>query len=51
MDARVFNMGTFDVQPSLKCKGTFVGHQVNLLLLALHSTEAILCIFMLNGSV
>ena len=28
MDARVFNMGQFDVQPTLKCKGTFVGHQV-----------------------
>jgi len=27
MDARVFNMGQFDVQPTLKCKGTFVGHQ------------------------
>ena len=28
MDARVFNIGQFDVQPTLKCKGTFVGHQV-----------------------
>ncbi|XP_065065622.1 E3 ubiquitin-protein ligase TRAF7-like isoform X3 [Rhopilema esculentum] len=27
MDARVFNIGSFDVQPTLKCKGTFVGHQ------------------------
>ena len=27
MDARVFNIGQFDVQPTLKCKGTFVGHQ------------------------
>ena len=30
MDARVFNMGQFDVQPTLKCKGTFVGHQVGI---------------------
>ena len=28
MDSRAFNMGAFDVQSILKCKGTFVGHQV-----------------------
>ena len=34
MDARVFNMGQFDVQPTLKCKGTFVGHQVKICLVS-----------------
>ena len=28
MDSRAFNVGAFDVQSVLKCKGTFVGHQV-----------------------
>jgi len=28
MDIRAFNVGSFDVQSVLKCKGTFVGHQV-----------------------
>lgn len=27
MDSRQFNLGAFDVQSVLKCKGTFVGHQ------------------------
>ena len=27
MDSRTFNMGAFDVQSVLKCKGTFVGHK------------------------
>jgi len=27
MDSRAFNLGAFDVQSVLKCKGTFVGHQ------------------------
>uniref|UniRef100_T2MAP7 E3 ubiquitin-protein ligase TRAF7 n=1 Tax=Hydra vulgaris TaxID=6087 RepID=T2MAP7_HYDVU len=28
MDSRTFNIGAFDVQSVLKCKGTFVGHHV-----------------------
>lgn len=27
MDSRTFNLGAFDVQSVLKCKGTFAGHQ------------------------
>jgi len=35
VEARLWGVGTFDIQPLFKCKGTFVGHQVNIVKVAL----------------